>query len=125
MMRIKFIVFILPVLLAACANAPMQTSADDDPEQRILDMSVVLPDMSDKNTGDNYPRMALSEKMLFTFLMADIAVQRGRTELAAKTFMELARKTRDARVARRAAQLSFEAREMDQAVEALQLWQEL
>ena len=125
MMRIKFILFILPVLLAACAHAPMQEAAEDDPEQHVMDMSVVLPGMSDEEAERFYPKVELSEKMLFTFLLADIAQQRGRTELAAKTFMDLAKKTRDARVARRAAQLSFEARDMDQAVDALKLWQEL
>lgn len=125
MMRIKNILFILPLLLAACAHEPMQASVEDDPEQHVLDMSAVLPDMSDADAEDTYPRMELSEKMLFTFLLGDIAEQRGRTELAAQTFMDLAKKTRDARVARRAAQLSFEARDMDQAVDALKLWQEL
>lgn len=125
MMRIRFILFAVPVLMAACAHAPMQVASEDDPEQHVMDMSVVLPGMSEEEAERTYPKMELSEKMLFTFLLADIAQQRGRTEQAAKIFMDLAKSTRDARVARRAAQISFEARDMDQAVEALKLWQEL
>ena len=125
MKRINIFIFILPVLLAACAHAPTQTAADDDPDQQVMDMSVVLPGESDEEAERSYPKMELSEKMLYTFLLADIAQQRGRTDLAAKTYMDLAIKTRDARVARRAAQLSFEARDMNQAVDALKLWQEL
>jgi tetratricopeptide (TPR) repeat protein len=115
----------LPLLLAACAHDPAKVSEEDDPEQHVMDMSVVVQGASDTVAEDSYPRMELTEKMLFAFLLGDIAEQRGRTELAAETFMELAKKTRDARVARRAAQLSFEARDMDQAVDALKLWQEL
>lgn len=125
MIRVKISFIILPLLLAACANTSQQAVKEDDPEQRVLDMNAVLPTISADKAAESYPRMELSEKMLFTFLLADIAEQRGRTDLAAEAFVELAKMTRDARVARRAAQLSFEARQMDQALDALKLWQEL
>ncbi len=125
MIRVKISFIILPLLLAACAHTPQQAVKEDDPDQRVLDMNAVLPTLSADPAAESYPRMELSEKMLFTFLLADIAEQRGRTDLAAEAFVELAKMTRDARVARRAAQLSFEARQMDQALDALKLWQEL
>lgn len=69
--------------------------------------------------------MALTDRLLYEFLLGDIAAQRGRPELAAQAYLDLAKTTRDPRVARRAAQLTFEAHQYDQSVEALRLWQEL
>jgi tetratricopeptide (TPR) repeat protein len=63
--------------------------------------------------------------MLYKFLMGDIAGQRGKPDVAAQTYLELAKSTRDPRVARRAAQLAYEARQMDKSIEAFGLWQEL
>jgi len=125
MTRFKVSIIILPLLLAACAHAPQQASAEDDPEQHVMDMSAVLPGISGENAAESYPKMELDEKMLFTFLLSDIAEQRGRADMAAQGYMELAKTTRDVRVVRRAAQLSLESRQMDQALEALQMWQAL
>jgi len=63
--------------------------------------------------------------LLYEFLLGDIAAQRGRPELAAQAYLDLAKTTRDPRVARRAAQLTFEAHQYDQSVEAFKLWQQL
>jgi tetratricopeptide (TPR) repeat protein len=125
MMKFQFSFIFLPLLLAACAHAPQHAAQGDDPEQHVMDMSVVLPAMSETATAPTYPRMELTEQLLYTFLMADIAAQRGRSDLAAEAFAKLARVTRDARIARRAAQLAYESQQMEQALELLKLWQEL
>ena len=44
----------------------------------------------------------LSEPTLYEFLLGEIALQRGDLPLAAKTYLDLAKRTRDPRVARRA-----------------------
>jgi tetratricopeptide (TPR) repeat protein len=128
MMKIKFSTITLPILmamlLAACAHAPRQASEDQD-EQQVMDMAAVLPTMTEAEKERAYPKMELSSQMLYTFLLADIAAQRGQTELAAQAYMELARTTRDLRVARRAAQLAYESRQMEQTLEAFKLWHEL
>jgi len=67
---------------------------------------------------------ALSESMLYEFLLGEIAAQRGDPALAAQTYMELARRTRDPRVARRAVELASAARKQDLALEAARLWYE-
>jgi tetratricopeptide (TPR) repeat protein len=71
------------------------------------------------------PGVELTDRLLYEFLLGDIAVQRGRPELAAQAYLDLARTTHDPRVARRAAQLTFEAHQYDQSVEAFKLWQQL
>jgi len=125
MIKLKFTALILSLFLAACAHAPRQQTDVQDPEQRILDMSAVLPSISGTDKEPAYPKMELTEEMLYTFLLADIAAQRGQTDFAAQAYLELAKKTRDPRAARRAAQLAYETRQMDQAREAFQLWHEL
>lgn len=125
MTRIKISILILPLLMAACAHTPQQVLREDDPERLVTDMAAVSPGTAEDGAEQSYPKMELTEKMLFTFLLADIAMQRGSTDVAVQAYMEMAKETRDARVARRAAQIAFEARQMDQALEALQLWQEL
>src|SRR5687768_11331278 len=56
------------------------------------------------------PQLDLSERMLYDLLLGEIALQRGDTALAAKTFADLARRTRDARIARRAVEVANQAR---------------
>jgi tetratricopeptide (TPR) repeat protein len=67
----------------------------------------------------------LSEPTLYEFLLGEIAVQRGDLALAAKTYLDLARRTRDARVARRAAEVASQAKEQQLALDAARLWHEL
>jgi tetratricopeptide (TPR) repeat protein len=67
----------------------------------------------------------LNEPMLYEFLLGEIALQRGDHRLAAQTFLDLARRTRDARVARRAVEVANQARLNELALEAARTWQEL
>jgi len=64
----------------------------------------------------------MSEAMLYEFLLGEIAAQRGRPELAARTYVELAKSTGDPRVAQRAFELASEAHDQALALEAAQLW---
>jgi tetratricopeptide (TPR) repeat protein len=67
----------------------------------------------------------LSEPTLYDFLLGEIALQRGDLPLAAKTYLELARRTRDARVARRAVEVANQAKQPELALDAARLWHEL
>src|SRR5688572_9308430 len=71
------------------------------------------------------PSDDLSEPMLYEFLLGEIALQRGDHRLAAQTFLDLARRTRDPRVARRAVEVANQARNQALALEAARTWQEL
>lgn len=107
----------LSLLLAACAHVPQQEAIPAD-----------LPDAgieSDSENGLVLPRLELNEQMMYEFLLADIAAQRGQPELAVQIYMDLAKNTRDPRVARRAAQLAYESHQMKQSLEAFKLWQEV
>ena len=131
MMKIKFsalfhaLPLLLPLLLAACAHAPQQVSEDQGADQQELETNAAPSTMTDAEKDAAYPKVELTSQMLYTFLLADIAAQRGQKELAAEAYLELAKTTRDLRAARRAAQLSFETHQLEQTLEALKLWHEL
>ncbi|HEX2199145.1 MAG TPA: tetratricopeptide repeat protein [Burkholderiales bacterium] len=71
------------------------------------------------------PSAELSEPMLYEFLLGEIALQRGDTALAAQTFLDLAKRTRDARVARRAVEIANQARMPELALEAAKAWHDI
>lgn len=70
------------------------------------------------------PGLDLTETILYEFLLAEIAAQRGDVGLAAQAYLDLARRTRDPRIARRAAEISMFARMGNAAVDAAKIWHE-
>jgi len=70
------------------------------------------------------PKQDLSETILYEFLLAEIATQRGNVGLAAQAYVDLAKRTRDPRIARRATEVALYARMNNAAIEAAQIWQE-
>ena len=71
---------------------------------------------------DRLPKQELTGQILYQFLLAEIAAQRGQFALAAGAYLDLARSTRDPRIVRRAAEVAFHARQYDSALEAARLW---
>jgi len=62
---------------------------------------------------------------LYDMLLGEIAQQRGDYALAAKTYLELAKRTRDPRVARRAVEVANQGRLNDLALDAAKTWYEM
>ena len=71
---------------------------------------------------DRLPKQELTGQILYQFLLAEIAAQRGQFGLSAGAYLDLAKITRDPRVVRRAAEIAFHARQYDGALEATRLW---
>ena len=117
MARFKHIIF-SSLLLTACAQAPVQPEADQQPVQQ--------PDPHETRAAAPMvlPNVELSDQLLYEFLLTEVASQRGHIALAAKTSLELARKSRDPRLARRAAQLALETGQIDETISAIRVWQE-
>ena len=116
MMILKRSAIILTLLLAACAHTPQHITGEQQPE--ATSPHLVAEPL-------NLPKLELSGKMLYEFLLGDVASQRGNPELATQVYIDLAKGTQDPRVARRAAQLAFDAHQIDKSVEALDLWLKL
>ena len=70
------------------------------------------------------PAQELTPQTLYRFLLAEIAGARGQIGLAAQLYLEIARDTRDPRIARRAAEVALFARNADMAAEAARIWSE-
>lgn len=75
-----------------------------------------------KDQQDRLPKIELTGQILYQYLLAEIAAQRGQLELSASAYLDLARSTRDVRIVRRAAEIAFHARKYDAALEAGRLW---
>jgi tetratricopeptide (TPR) repeat protein len=68
------------------------------------------------------PKQPLTPEILFKYLMAEVAGQRGAIGIAQSTYLDLARQTQDPRIAKRAAEISMFARNQAGALEAARLW---
>lgn len=67
----------------------------------------------------------LTPRILYTFLLAEIAGARGETDVAAQAYLDLAQRSRDPRIARRATEIALFARNMPAATEAARIWAEV
>ena len=78
-------------------------------------------------SADSAPvaQSALDAKTLYQFLLAEIAGARGQLGGSVRAYLELARDTRDPRIAKRAAEIALFARDMGAATEAARLWNEI
>lgn len=68
------------------------------------------------------PRQPLTPDILFKFLVAEVAGQRGALGLSQSTYLDLARQTQDPRIARRAAEVAMYARDQAGALQATRIW---
>lgn len=114
MNQFKYIIF-GSLLLTACAQAPARPAAVHpvDGHESPAEAAPVLPNVE------------LSDELLFEFLLTEIASQRGDVALAVRGSSDLANKTRDPRLAMRAAQLALQSGQLDKAIEALKVWREV
>jgi tetratricopeptide (TPR) repeat protein len=98
-----------------------QTDDDDDDDERPASPPArrAAPEVP-----SNLPQQELTQAMLYEFLLAEIAGQRGNVGVAAQTYTELARRTRDPRVARRATEIAIFARMNSVALDAARVWRE-
>jgi len=112
----------IPPLLSACASLPQpagpEATASAPEAQRA---SQEKP----REQRPALPDVELTPDLLYEFLLAEVSLQRGHPDVAAQAYLDLARATRDPRVARRAAQIAFESRQVGKSTEAFQLWLEL
>ena len=68
------------------------------------------------------PRRGLNARVLYKLLVGELAGHRGDVPLSLKHYLDVARETRDAGVAARAAKLAVFARDEEKALEAARLW---
>lgn len=102
----------------ACAQAPVQPQsapAAAKPLPKVVSQAPAPRTVP-------LPQVELSEDLLFKLTLAEIAAQRGQPHVAVPAFLEVARETKDPRVARRATEIAWNARFLPAALEAATLW---
>ncbi|HNB07007.1 MAG TPA: hypothetical protein PKV97_13825, partial [Thauera aminoaromatica] len=73
----------------------------------------------------NLPAQELTPRTLYHFLLAEIAGARGQIGLSAQLYLDLARSTRDPRIARRATEIAMYSRNLVMARGAAEIWTEV
>jgi len=121
----------LVLALAACAQqaprpgpvaAPAATQAEQEPpapEKAGAEASAPAVE-----TRPELPKQDLTEAVLYEYLLAEIAGQRGALGLSAQAYADLAKRTRDPRISKRAAEVALYARMPAAAVDAAKIWYE-
>src|SRR5438552_3373853 len=67
----------------------------------------------------------VSPDLFYRLLLGDVALQRGDAALAARAYLDAARESQDARIAKRATEIALSARQRTLAQEAAKLWSSL
>ncbi len=118
---------VLAVLLAATAiGARANDPKDLTPASSGIGINPLFANPMQLATKPTPPRTETpTAQVLYQFLIAEIAGQRGQSQLAARGMLDLAGRTQDVRVARRAAEIAFQTRQSEEARNALLLWLEL
>ncbi|MBN8442230.1 MAG: tetratricopeptide repeat protein [Thauera sp.] len=75
--------------------------------------------------GDHLPGQELTARTLYQLLLAEIAGARGQIGLSTQLYLDLARNTRDPRIARRATEIAIFARNVEASSQAARLWLEI
>jgi tetratricopeptide (TPR) repeat protein len=118
-MNFKFgLLSLLLLALVGCAQQPAKKIAAPATPVSPSDASATA---SAKHIGE-LPKLELTAQTLYQFLASEIAGQRGQPGLAVEGMLDLAKSTRDPRLAKRATELALQARLEGRALEAARLW---
>src|SRR5947209_5949113 len=115
-------------LIAGCAANPPQPPAAGEEAQDESDADApaaeALAGAAEPEDRSAFPKQELDKDILYEFLLAEIAGQRGNTALSAQAYVDLAKRTRDPRIARRATEVALYARMNNAAIESATVWHE-
>jgi hypothetical protein len=115
--------YLLPLLaviaVAGCATSgrPGRAAASDagPPGKPVIASAPRQP---------NLPAQPLTRDIMFKLLVGEVAGQRGEIGLAAEAYAELAKSTRDPRVAKRATEAAMYAQNPELAIRSSRIWME-
>src|SRR3989441_1021028 len=110
-----------------CAATPPAAAVEEvqdesDADAPASEAQALAPEAVDRSA---LPNQELTENLLYEFLLAEIAIQRGNATLSAQAYVDLAKRTRDPRIARRATEVAaLYARMNNAAIDAATVWHE-
>src|SRR3972149_3832009 len=108
-------------LIAGAVQAQQKSDQTDDADEAVPEAASARA----PNMPANLPLQDLTGQTLYEVLWGERAAQRGSPGLAAQTYLELAKRTRDPRVARRAVEVATFARMPELAIEAAKTWHDI
>ncbi|MDB9751816.1 tetratricopeptide repeat protein [Gammaproteobacteria bacterium] len=124
----KLPLFLLFFILVACTTLSHEEVGIENQESltesKVLDTKI-KSGSSFERTLPKRPNIELNEDILFKILLAEIAGQRGKIDIAVDNYLDLARSTRDPVVIERATRMSVYAGNNTSAYEAASLWLEV
>ena len=113
-MKFKYLLLAPAALVAAgCAQLSPKEAVQPVAEPERVER---IPDL---------PKIDLTGAILFQYLVSEIAGQRGDPGLSSEGMLDLAKTTRDPRLAKRAAEVALQSQREIQALEAATLWQQI
>ncbi|MBU1645384.1 MAG: tetratricopeptide repeat protein [Gammaproteobacteria bacterium] len=131
-MKRRLLPLVLAASVAACAsvaqqeNVPAEPASAPAPTAAPASAPVATPvPAPEAAKASPLPAQELTAQILYQFLLAEIAGTRGNITLAMDAYRDLARSTRDPRIAQRATQIALFARRYEVALDAARLWSEL
>jgi tetratricopeptide (TPR) repeat protein len=131
MMKSRLLIFALCAALGACAQQAVKPVAGEAPSpgtaaasKRMVQAQSAPAPGKPPAASRQLPAHVLTEQLMLKLMVAEVAVQRGQPHVAVPAFVDLARETRDPRVAQRATEVAWNARFIDAAIEAAGIWLE-
>lgn len=130
----------LSATLSACAGGLLQPAAKADDANTLTVVAAEQPATGygavrklnvaatagkTAEANDPLPSVQLTEELIFKYLSAEIADQRGSWQAAYITMLAIAQQTRDPRIARRAAEIALKAKQPGEALAAIRLWRDV
>lgn len=136
-MKNVLVIVTLSALLSACAgglrqpvsatkgSAAVTLAATEQPPAGFVMPRIPRGRGRAPVTDDSLPAVELTEELMFKYLIAEFADQRGNWQAAYVNMLAIAQQTRDPRVARRAAEIALNAKQTNEALAAIRLWREM
>jgi len=109
------------ILLAAVVAASSAGLASAQPASAPQQASAPAPEVE----APAKPRAELTAETMYRLLVGDVALQRGDFVVAARAYLEAARDTGDAALARRATEIGLATRQRAIALEAARQWEKV
>ena len=124
---LKLPVYLLVFWLTSCATVPQEATTENiEPVKEVEAVATTpVPEPEPERVLPERPKIELTEDILFKILLAEIAGQRGKIDIAVDNYLDLAKSTRDPVVIERATRISVYARDNESAYEAASLWVEV
>ena len=123
MTKFKYIL-VGSLLLTACAHTPVNQAVQPDAEDHTAQAGQSVQTGPHAEAPPVLPSVKLSSDLLYEYLLSEIAAQRGNDTVTVEGSLDLAKKTRDPRLAMRAAKLALQFGQSDSAIEALKIWRD-